>query len=84
MQIELGYTDLFSLEPVDIQLRPFSHKKKVFKEFMDAKERQRKYIGEVVDILNDAHKFEGREDSYDDDFKFHAQKKAGKSESSNF
>jgi hypothetical protein len=37
MQLELGYTDLFSLEPVDSSNRKFSDKYPTFIEFIKAK-----------------------------------------------
>lgn len=52
VQLELGFTDLFSLEPVDDQYRPIRHKEKTFKEWVeDRKVSSRENKGlEIQDI----------------------------------
>lgn len=50
MQIELGYTDLFSLEPVDEDLRKFSDKDPVYKEFVDMRIKELEEKGEDINV----------------------------------
>lgn len=52
MQIELGYTDLFSLEPVDTRNRKFSDKATNFIEFIKARNQQKVEEGMDVDLNN--------------------------------
>lgn len=56
MQIELGYTDLFSLEPVDIHNRKFSDKAPNFFEYIKAKNQQKYAEGIDVDLENPSKK----------------------------
>jgi hypothetical protein len=53
MQIELGHSDLFSLEPVDQDRRKMSEKKIQFKEFIDLCNQKIEEEGIAVDIEED-------------------------------
>lgn len=64
----MGYTDIFSLEPVDEDLRPYNLKSRVFKEFKDMKKREREMYGEAVDVNDEQAKLEGKNDDISVDF----------------
>ena len=67
MQIELGYTDIFSLEPVDDQNRPFGIKKRLFKEYKKQKQLEAEAVGESVDLQDEKVKYEGKDEIISDD-----------------
>jgi hypothetical protein len=50
MQLELGFTDLFSLEPVDECNRKFSDKYPTFIEYIKAKNLAEQEQGQVIDL----------------------------------
>ena len=57
MQIELGHTDLFSLEPVDGQNRKYSDKRPIFTEFIKVKNQEREEDGVDIDLNKSHDKF---------------------------
>lgn len=54
MQVELGHSDLFSLEPVDEDNRKLSDKKVQFKEFIEWQNNNIEQQGLAVDINDNA------------------------------
>lgn len=56
MQIELGYTDLFSLEPVDQDLRKFSDKDPIYEEFVELRLKELEEEGEDIIVEKGAEK----------------------------
>ena len=56
MQIEMGYTDLFSLEPVDVDLRKFSDKDPIYEEFVDMRLKELEEEGEDINVDGGAEK----------------------------
>ena len=52
----MGYTDLFSLEPVDEDLRKFSDKDPIYEEFVDMRLKELEEEGEDINVDGGAEK----------------------------